>query len=152
MSILCGVDFSPGSLKALDVACGLAVESGADVTALHTIAWPWDEPPAPDFDKMAPEQAFALQEYRRYLEAGATTRLRNLLTERGCSVDRASVVVRHGSAHVEILQEAREREADLIVLGAQGRGPFDLALFGSTANQVVRQASCPVWIARKSRG
>ena len=33
---------------------------------------------------------------------------------------------------------------DLIVLGIRGRNALDLMLFGSTANQVVRQATCPV--------
>jgi nucleotide-binding universal stress UspA family protein len=32
----------------------------------------------------------------------------------------------------------------LIVMGVRGRNPLNLALFGSTTNQVVRHASCPV--------
>ncbi|HXV60498.1 MAG TPA: universal stress protein, partial [Vicinamibacteria bacterium] len=39
---------------------------------------------------------------------------------------------------------AREREANLIVMGVRGRNPLDIMLFGSTANQVVRHAPCPV--------
>jgi nucleotide-binding universal stress UspA family protein len=30
------------------------------------------------------------------------------------------------------------------VLGVRGRGGVDLAVFGSTANRVVREAACPV--------
>jgi nucleotide-binding universal stress UspA family protein len=37
-----------------------------------------------------------------------------------------------------------EENSDLIVMGVRGRNPVDLTLFGSTTNQVVRTASCPV--------
>ncbi|MBL8112433.1 MAG: universal stress protein, partial [Acidobacteria bacterium] len=34
-------------------------------------------------------------------------------------------------------------------LGVQGRGSIDLGIFGSTANQLVRHARCPVLTVRK---
>jgi nucleotide-binding universal stress UspA family protein len=37
---------------------------------------------------------------------------------------------------------------DLIVMGVRGRNALDLMLFGSTTQQVVRQASCPVLTLR----
>jgi nucleotide-binding universal stress UspA family protein len=43
-----------------------------------------------------------------------------------------------------VLRVAGEQQADLIVLGVQGRGAIDLTLFGSTAQRVVREATCPV--------
>ena len=42
-------------------------------------------------------------------------------------------------------------DADLIVMGVHGRNVVDLALFGSTTNQVVRSASCPVLTVRTAR-
>jgi len=36
-----------------------------------------------------------------------------------------------------------------IVLGVHGRNPLDMALFGSTTNQVVRRATCPVLTLRR---
>ena len=44
-----------------------------------------------------------------------------------------------------------EGHADLIVKGVHGRNVVDLALFGSTTNQVVRGASCPVLTVRTAR-
>ena len=38
-----------------------------------------------------------------------------------------------------------------IVMGAQGRGGIGLALFGSTTQQVVRGAMCPVLTVRAQR-
>jgi nucleotide-binding universal stress UspA family protein len=53
-----------------------------------------------------------------------------------------------GRAYREILQVAQESGTDLIVMGAQGRGGLGLALFGSTTQQVVRAATCPVLTVR----
>jgi nucleotide-binding universal stress UspA family protein len=57
-------------------------------------------------------------------------------------------VLASGRAHREILRAAETNEADLIVMGAQGRGGVGLALFGSTTQQVVRGAGCPVLTVR----
>jgi nucleotide-binding universal stress UspA family protein len=147
-SIVCGVDFSPSSARALDAACELAVHSGADLTVVHVIGWPWDESASPDFAAMPPEQAAALAEFRRYLETTAATRLRDLLGASAAQPAQCAAVVRHGRSHTELLGVSRDREADLIVLGGQGRSAITLATFGSTASQVAREAACPVWIAR----
>jgi nucleotide-binding universal stress UspA family protein len=45
---------------------------------------------------------------------------------------------------------AIEWPADLIVMGAQGRGGVGLTLFGSATQQVVRAAQCPVLTVRLS--
>jgi nucleotide-binding universal stress UspA family protein len=50
----------------------------------------------------------------------------------------------HGKAYGAVLRVAAEESVDLIVLGVRGRSGADRALFGSTTNQVVRQAACPV--------
>jgi nucleotide-binding universal stress UspA family protein len=62
-------------------------------------------------------------------------------TGAGCEIDE---VIELGKPHREILRTASERGADLIVMGVRGRGPVDLTLFGSTTNQIVRRATCPV--------
>ena len=57
--------------------------------------------------------------------------------------------IAHGKAYREILGVATEDSADLIVMGVHGRNALDLMLFGSTTNQVVRRATCPVLTLRK---
>jgi nucleotide-binding universal stress UspA family protein len=47
-----------------------------------------------------------------------------------------------------IVSVARERHADLIVMGARGHGPLDSLMFGSTSQHVVRHASAPVLTVR----
>lgn len=67
-----------------------------------------------------------------------------------CPVD-FSTPSRHAIEHalvIEILRVAAEDRADLIVMGVHGRNAADVLLFGSTTNQVVRRATCPVLTLR----
>ena len=57
-----------------------------------------------------------------------------------------------GRAADEILRAAAESRADLIVIATHGRTGLEHLFMGSTAEQVVRHAKCPVFVARKSRG
>lgn len=52
--------------------------------------------------------------------------------------------VLRGVPHEEILKFAEENNVDLIVMGTHGRRGLDRIIFGSTAERVVRNASCPV--------
>jgi nucleotide-binding universal stress UspA family protein len=135
-------------LRALELARSLALESGAAITAMTVIEWPWPEPPPPAFAELPPEQAAALREYRRYVETGATRRLTTLADESASAGVAVDVRVEHGKSHVEILRCAASIGADLIVMGVHGRKQIDLEVFGSTTNQVVRQATCPVLTLR----
>ena len=144
--ILCAIDFSDSSLAGSRLACSLAQESGSGLTVVHAIEWPWEEPPPPDLHGLSTAQSAALGEYRRYLTTSAGNRLSDLTrSANGCA---ASCRVVHGKAYVEILRVAAETGADLIVMGVHGRHAADLMLFGSTTNQIVRRASCPVLTLR----
>jgi nucleotide-binding universal stress UspA family protein len=100
----------------------------------------------PDYEA----QAFAeldMPEYRRHLIENARERLEQLTVgEPRWWSEISEVVV--GRAYREILRVAAESPTDLIVMGAQGRGGVGLALFGSTTQQVVRGAECPVLTVR----
>jgi len=146
--VLCAVDFSEWSLRALELARSLTRESGAALTAVTVIEWPWPEPPPPSFDELPPAQAGALREYRRYVETGATRRLTALADESAAAGVAVAVRVGHGKPHVEILRAAADIGADLIVIGVHGRNGLDLQIFGSTTNHVVRHATCPVLTLR----
>jgi nucleotide-binding universal stress UspA family protein len=57
------------------------------------------------------------------------------------------VEIRIGKDHQEILAFAREKQIDLIVMGRQGRGSLQKALFGNVTEKVVRKADCAVLVA-----
>jgi nucleotide-binding universal stress UspA family protein len=139
--ILCPIDFSPSALQALGFALDLARQAGGLVTLLHVVEWlPEDEPRA--------SAHFNVPEVRGHMVDDARQRLRSLVAEESrawCEID--DVIV-SGRAHREILRAAQTRSVDLIVMGSQGRGGVGLVLFGSTTQQVVRSAACPVLTVR----
>ena len=147
--LLCAVDFSDSSLTALRSALSLAKESGAALTVLHVLEWPWDEPPPPRLEELPAEQGLALAEYRRYCEKRAMARLESLVPDSGGHFAPAGFAAEEWKPYVQILDVAAEEKSDLIVLGVRGRQPLDTTLFGSTANQVVRHAKCPVLTLRQ---
>jgi nucleotide-binding universal stress UspA family protein len=146
--LLCAVDFSESSLHGVQLACSLAKESDATLTLLHVVEWPWHEPPPPVLEDLPADQAAALAEFRRYVEKSAVERLRALTPESDHGHCLIEPRVAHGKAYAEILRTAAICRADLIVIGVHGRNPADVMLFGSTTNQVVRRATCPVLTLR----
>jgi nucleotide-binding universal stress UspA family protein len=146
--VLCAIDFSDSSLAALPLAVSLATESDAALTLLHVLEWPWQEPPPPVIEALPFEQGSALAEFRRYSEEGARKRLESLIPD-SLSASQVTTRLRNGKPYSQILEIAAEEQTDLIVIGVHGRNPVDLALFGSTTNQVVRRATCPVLTWRR---
>jgi nucleotide-binding universal stress UspA family protein len=61
-------------------------------------------------------------------------------------------VVVAGTPHREILRAAADCDSELIVMGVQGRGVIDLALFASTTHHVIRGAHAPVLTMRGGHG
>ena len=140
-SVLCAVDFSPASLKALDYALSLARESGRRLTLLHVFDW--------DEDRLMPAQFDQATRTIRHEHREATLeRLRALVPGEAQTWCDVRVITATGRPHEEVVLAAAAERADLIVLGAHGRRASDVLLLGSTTNQVVRHATCPVLTIR----
>jgi nucleotide-binding universal stress UspA family protein len=60
----------------------------------------------------------------------------------------AGMVLEPGPAHQMLIETARRKGADLLVVGAT-ETPRLSKLFGSTADRVVRKATCPVLVVRR---
>lgn len=140
--LLCAIDFSPASLLALRYALSLAQEANAELLLLHVVE------ELPEVEPSSYSPLFDVPGYRRALEGAALDRLRALVPEEARTWCRPQELVGHGKAWREILRVARERGTDLLVMGVQGRGALDLALFGSTTHHVVRGGACPVLTLR----
>ena len=140
-TILCPIDFSSAALEAFGLALDLARHSDASVVLVHAIEFLAEEEPR--------EYAhFNVPEFRSYLLEDARQRLESLVSGEPRLNRGVRTVVVVGRAHHGILHIAADEGADLIVIGAQGRGGAALALFGSTTQQVVRGATCPVLTVR----
>jgi nucleotide-binding universal stress UspA family protein len=154
--ILCPVDFSDHSRRALDHAIAIARWYEAAVTVLHVfspapvaamgpgpmvVAHEFEYTPGLDYAGMTvgeflKEREEAHQRQLQEVVAGAP------------EFCRAESLMTHGKPWREVLRVAEEKQSDLIVMGVQGRGAADLLFFGSTTQHVVREASCPVLTLR----
>lgn len=130
--VVCALDFSDVSADALAFSQLLAQPAAANISLLHILEWPFGDP-------QGPGPVLALREN---LEAEAKRRLDGLTLSASAKV--AERVVRPGKPGREIAAFAREREADLIVMGVSGHGAVNRAILGSTAHAVLRDAPCAV--------
>ncbi len=127
--ILCPIDFDPNSLLALRLASELAQERNATLHLLHVVAIPPGPEVALPFAKM---------------EAAARTTLERLAHRRVNRKTRYRVEIMIGDPGSEILQAAKRRAANLIVMATHGRKGLRRLVLGSVAERVVREAPCPV--------
>ncbi len=143
--ILCPVDFSEGSLAAVTLALSLAEEADAHLTLLHV------EDILRDLQALAEHTAPGEIDVVALRAESRATCLRRLLglvpdsVKTFCTVD---TEVSDGRASHGILRAAADRTSDLIVMGVQGRGAVNMALFGSNTHEVIRAATCPVLTIR----
>ncbi len=137
--ILCPVDFSDASRAALESALMLARWYDSRVFVPHVVQIAL--PPAP-FTPNAPTALTPAQEEET---AG---HLASFVA--GCEPGSVAVTttVLVGSAVAEILRQAQDLPADLIVLGTHGRSGFEHLLMGSVTERVLRKATCPVCTIR----
>lgn len=143
--ILCPVDGSPQSDRAVDLAADLAQQYGAKLTLLHVapaagIPSGFEHYLAAEF-KVFPQEAAQTVIGRRIVEE-ATQRAR-----RNRQVSPVEVVDR-GDAAERILALAAEQKADCIVVGRRGHGRLAGLLLGGVSNKVAQLASCTVMLVR----
>jgi nucleotide-binding universal stress UspA family protein len=128
-AILVPTDFSESSAYAARYATALARQYGARLHVLHVIP----------MAATGPDRKFLEKEMRPEAEASMGQFMKDEC--KGLDVNRD---VRAGEPLGEIVIQAREKDADLIVMGTHGRTFLTYALLGSIASRVVRKAPCPV--------
>ncbi len=143
-TILVAADFSEASREAFRVAASLAREGETRIIVLD-VAEPMYAAPEPVYYGQQSAQFTVVERDPAYYEA-----LREHLRESYAPGHPVEVAYRTrvGSAAEEILREAEEAGADLIVLGTHGRTGLRRLLAGSVAEAVLRRAPCPVLALR----
>jgi nucleotide-binding universal stress UspA family protein len=136
--LLVAYDFSDYSELALKYALSLAQEHQAELHLLHVL---------PRGSVIQPEiNWYPLGKDTAYHQAAK--RLQRAIPPEvhlWCQIKHA---VSEGQPYREILNYAERNEIDLISLGAHGAGFGLHTLFGSNVDRVLRQAPCPVLVAR----
>jgi len=139
--VLVPIDFSPYAGQALDDAIALAQKLRARVTLLHVIQ--------PQLIAGADMGAWPSPSFIEELETavmGDMEGYRARVTDAGLE---GEIVVVHGVPFQEILNTAKARQVDLIIMGTHGRTGLPHILLGSVAERVARMAPCPVLVARQ---
>ncbi|MCE5269715.1 universal stress protein [bacterium] len=145
--ILYPTDFGESAEDALRYAVMLGEEFGSEVLMMHVLSLYQEGGVSPDeqFGKM---EDYA-QKYEDELQRKAHEHIDRLIAnhaDRNLKIRK--VVTRGFSPYQEIIRVAEEEKADLIVMGTYGRTGVTHFLFGSTTEQVVRLADCPVLSVR----
>jgi nucleotide-binding universal stress UspA family protein len=142
--VLFPTDFSESARHAMAAALEVATVAEAELHLLHAVVLHQYDPVAAG-DKLDELENEILQRW----EGLAAAQLRKVADGGGGARTIVTAERRGTSAAAVILDYVREVEADLVVMGTHGRrGPSHL-LLGSTAEEVVRHADCPVLTIRQ---
>ncbi len=141
-TVLAALDLGAGSDAVLARAVQLASAHAAWLVVLHVIE---AEPVPPT----AAHLHLTEGELRARLERQAVAAIETLLIANG-RTERTDVQVAFGSPHETIAHAARERRADVVVIGPGKGGTLKDRILGSTADRVTRTSAAPVLVVRRS--
>jgi nucleotide-binding universal stress UspA family protein len=136
--ILCPIDFSESSYKALQTAEELAVHFNAALTVLHVVQ---DIPVLP---ALPTNPSIDVPEYQEKLEEAARIALDMTIKDKVSSVVEAQAMIRSGRPADIIIDVADELKPGFLVISTHGESGVAHFVFGSVAEKVIRHASCPV--------
>jgi nucleotide-binding universal stress UspA family protein len=143
--ILVPTDGSKLSLKALDLAAGLAISTGAHVSVLHV---------APAYPTMVGGDGYALtpvspKDWEAAL-AKQTAKVQEMAEKRAAT---KSITVQFLSTSVDqpyigIIDVATRKKCDLIVMASHGRRGISALVLGSETTKVLTHCKLPVLVCR----
>ncbi|MFO1053159.1 MAG: universal stress protein [Planctomycetota bacterium] len=140
--IMVPTDFSAASKQAFLYARELAKLHGAEVLVVHVVE-------VPHYPTLFEGTAMVVppldETVRRELTGQLDRLIESEFTAQGVSARR---LLRDGSPRHELLACARDEQADLLVIATHGYTGLRHVFLGSTTEQVVREAPCPVLTVR----
>ena len=136
MKILVPVDGSAFSLKAVETACDLAKAKAPSSIVLTAVAVqiPELEEGVYIAEKMKAQAKIALAKAKEVAQQ--------------CGIVSEELLATGASPAQEIVQAAKDKQADLIVIGSRGLAGKTKSFLGSTASQVVTYSPCSVLVVK----
>lgn len=138
--ILVTTDFSDESRKAFRYAVAFAEQFGAALDVV-SIVEPGPIMSGPEMSPIAMDPSATRESTKQKLGVWIAGEVPSTV--------QATALVREGKPFLEIAAVAQERGSDLIVISTHGYSGLMHVLLGSTAEQVVRHAPCPVLVVRQ---
>jgi nucleotide-binding universal stress UspA family protein len=146
--IVCPVDFSETSVEAVETANWLALHFSAELYLLHVVSM---VPliPTPGATAATAAANFDVPLYQEKVEAHSKDSLDKILREKTSEDIKVHSIIRRGKEAEEIVRFTEENDIDVIVLAKHGKSGFQRFLFGSTAEKVMRLATCHILVTRE---
>lgn len=143
--ILVAIDGSPQSDKAAEEAIRLAAQSGTKLRSqvFAVLVLPSLKPPSftDFFPSKPPTEEPAWEEKRNRLFYV----VEKAAGEAGVALES---LILYGDPAEELMQFAKEKSCDVIVIGSSGKGMVKRTVLGSVSTKVALQAQCSVYIVR----
>jgi universal stress protein A len=146
-NILFCTDFSENSLSARECAIAYAVSFGASLTVIHVI-----NSSQIGYPSLADEVPLDLKSALDGIRDSVTKALELIADDCSRQVKEVHTSYAMGSPAYEIVRYAKEHGIDLIVTGTHGWTGFKHLILGSTAENIVRNSTCPVLTVRSRVG
>jgi len=138
--IVVAIDFSDCSVNALEHAVNIAMKSDLDVKMVWV-----NNPNVSKISISSDKSDELIKEISDQFEKLRTK------YQGDFKKSNFSYKIREGIIYKEIINEARESNAKMIVMGTHGTSGYELFLIGSNANRVVANAPCPIITIRGDR-
>lgn len=142
--ILVPIDFSDYSKMALDYAVEFAKKFNSQLFLIYVI-----EPIVYPSDfglGQVPMSSIDME-----IQSRAEDEMQKLVNEKVPKETKVSWIIRVGKPFIEIINEAKEKDCDLIIIATHGHTGIEHILFGSTAEKVVRKSPIPVLVVREKQ-
>lgn len=136
------IAFAPSSVRAVQLASGLARASGGKLRLIHATP-PMQTSSIYTGPVAVPAQI--IDEIHQRARTTSQAALDSLAQSHGRDLD-VEVIVAPANPLAMVLEHAHSWNADLIVMAASGRSRVARFFVGSTADRVIRQAECPVLV------
>lgn len=140
--IVVPIDYSPYSENAFLTAAAIAARGDATITCINVVA------ANVDWNSLSPEAKAKYPEIID-LEAEAKEKLAAFISDHKLKSSSIEAVVGVGVPSEIIVDTANKQKADLIVIGAYGKGYQEGRFIGSNLQRVIRIANCPVLAVKK---
>jgi len=135
--ILVAVDGSESSKKAVDKSVFLAQKCNSKLYVVHVVLdWEYGGDSAATFELIDE------------LRARGTELLQQCKKQALQSNVQVETVLEQGDYSHEIIEVAKRKDCDLIIMGSRGMSPIKELLLGSVSLKVMHHASCPVMVVR----
>jgi len=138
--LLVPVDFSPSSLRTIDLARNIAPH--ATIVLLHAFEVPFE-----GHLRYAAVDDDTIHRYRTIAKQEATQKLHALYEKAGLDPTCASIVVLHGDPSLRIVEQEREQECDLIVMGKHGDNRIEDLLLGTVTKHVLAECQNDILVS-----